>query len=254
MNGVSVFNLTRITGAWRSSRAARFAFAAALLVVYVAFGESRLAAQELPEVGHTTFLLVANPDMPDPTFQQTVILVLPSSDPPLVAGIIVNKPTKVTLGQLFKRSPALGNRTQPVYFGGPVDLEAPVILLRTAQASSAATRLFEDVYMSDNGAAVRGILERPQSERDARLYLGRAQWTTDQLHSEIMGGSWVVTAAKPELVFSTDPTGLWQKLVQQAKLREIEWKPGAAHTRTGGKIMLLPPAGCDFRNDTDYCR
>jgi hypothetical protein len=41
------------------------------------------------------------------------------------------------------------------------------------------------------------------------------------------------TAASPELVFSPDPGSIWQKLVQQAKLREIEWNFGVVPGATG---------------------
>lgn len=207
----------------------------ALIVICAVLGSTPISAQELPNTPRAPFLLVANPDLPDPTFQQTVILILPSSEPPIVAGIIVNKPTKVTLGQLFGHSFPVGNRAQSVYFGGPVDLASPLILMRTERALSATTHLFENVYMSEDDASVREFIERPQSEKDVRLYLGRAQWTADQLHSEIVSGAWVVAAASPDRVFSADPAGLWQRLVQQAKLRQIGWIPPPASRERAGR-------------------
>ena len=206
---------------------------ATILVNSAALNAATLTAQELPDTTRTPFLLVASPDMPDPLFQQTVILMLPSSELPIVAGIVINKPTKMTLGQLFSHSPAIRNQAQSVYFGGPVDLTSPAILMRASRAPDATTRLFENVYMSDDAASVRAFLERQESDKDLRLFLGRAQWTVDQLHSEIISGAWVVTAASPELVFSPDPGSIWQKLVQQAKLREIEWNFGVVPGATG---------------------
>src|SRR5260370_42629142 len=71
--------------------------------------------------------------------------------------------------------------------------------------------------------SVRDFLKRPGSDKDLRLFLGRAQWTVDQLHSEILRGAWIIAAASPELVFSPDPSSVWRVLVQRAKLREVEW-------------------------------
>ena len=193
-----------------------------ILIVRTVLNAAPLAAQELPETTRTPYFLVANPDLPDPLFQQTVILMLPPTELPLVAGIVINKPTKMTLGQLFSHASAIRNQAQSVYFGGPVDLTSPAILMRAARAPDATTRLFENVYMSYDAGAVRQVLERADSDKDVRLFLGRAQWTVDQLHAEIISGSWVVTAARPELVFSPDPAGIWQQLVQQSKLREID--------------------------------
>jgi putative transcriptional regulator len=172
------------------------------------------------------FLLVASPDMPDPLFQQTVILILPPSVVPIVAGIVINKPTKMTLGQLLGHLPTRANGAQPVYFGGPVDMTSPAILMRAPRAPNAAAHLFADVYIGVDANSVREFLQRPGSEKDLRLFLGRAQWTLDQLHSEILRGAWSVTKASPELVFNPDPASVWQVLVQKAKLRQVERNSG----------------------------
>lgn len=196
---------------------------AAVLVTCAALDAVPITARESQQQDRKPFFLVASPDLPDPLFQQTVILMLPPSEPPIVAGIVINKPTKVTFGQLFGHSAAIRNEAESVYFGGPVELTSPTILMRAAQAPGATTRLFENVYMSVDTGSVRDLLKRPGSDKDLRLFLGRAQWTVDQLHSEILRGAWIIAAAKPELVFSADPGSVWRVLVQQAKLREIEW-------------------------------
>jgi putative transcriptional regulator len=204
-----------------------FALAVALIIAIVAFDHAQIFAQEPPDTPRTPFLLVANPDIPDPVFQQTVILILPPSQLPLVAGIVINKPSKMTLGQLFHHSAAVRNQDQLVYFGGPVNLTSPSLLMRAAQAPAATTHVFDDVYISDDAGAVTDVLKRPASDKDTRLFLGRAQWTLDQLHAEILSGAWIITKARSAAVFSADPTSVWPELVKQSKLREIEWTYGA---------------------------
>jgi len=196
---------------------------ATVLVTCAALDALPLTARESQQQDRKPYFLVASPDLPDPLFQQTVILMLPPSEMQIVAGIVINKPTKVTFGKLFGHSPAIRNEAESVYFGGPVELTSPTILVRAAQAPDATTRLFENVYMSSDAGSVREFLKRPGSDKDLRLFLGRAQWTVDQLHSEILRGAWIIAAASPELVFSPDPSSVWRVLVQQAKLREVEW-------------------------------
>jgi putative transcriptional regulator len=196
---------------------------AAVLDMGAALDAAPITARESQRQDQKPYFLIASPDLPDPLFQQTVILMLPPSEPPIVAGIVINKPTKVTFGQLFGHSPAIRNEAEAVYFGGPVELTSPTILMRAAQAPDASTRLFENVYMSVDTGSVRDLLKRPGSDKDLRLFLGRAQWTVDQLHSEILRGAWIIAAANPELVFSPDPGSVWKVLVQRAKVREIEW-------------------------------
>jgi len=46
--------------------------------------------------------------------------------------------------------------------------------------------------------------------------------------------------------------GLWQKLVEQAKLRQIEWYSGVSSTAAGRKTNVLLPARYQLRNLNDY--
>jgi putative AlgH/UPF0301 family transcriptional regulator len=207
--------------------------AIAVVAWIVAFNSVPIFAQEPPDTPRTPFLLVANPDIPDPVFQQTVILILPPSQLPLVAGIVINKPSKMTAGQLFHHSSSVRNQDQLVYFGGPVNLTSPSILTRAARAPDSTTHVFDDVYVSDKAGAVTEVLKRPGSDKDTRLFLGRAQWTVDQLHAEILSGAWIITKARSAAVFSSDPASVWPELVKQSKLREIEWTYGPPSSATG---------------------
>jgi putative transcriptional regulator len=172
--------------------------------------------------------LVATPDMPDPVFQQSVILMLPRTESPLVAGIIVNKPTTITLEQLFPHASAIKNRTQTAYFGGPVDVTDPCLVLRTAQTPAKATRLFDDVYVSSDTDSITGLLGHAKVAKDMRLFFGRAQWTADQLHDELLEGAWYVVPGKPDLIFSSDPASVWRALVHRAQVHEVNAGPPAA--------------------------
>ena len=147
-----------------------------------------------------------------PMFQQTVILMLPPTQPPLVAGIIINKPTSIPLAKLF-RDPALKNPGN-AYFGGPVELTEPLLLLRGAKPNGNASRLFDDVYVTTDPDSIAKLLQhKSQSADDPRVYFGRAQWTLDQLHAEILAGAWYVMPAKADWVFSSNPAGLWHLLL-----------------------------------------
>ncbi len=70
-----------------------FAPAIALMVATLPARGTEKAAQ--------TYFLVAQPDLPDPMFRDAVVLMLPSTGTPLVVGLIVNKPTKMKLSNLF---------------------------------------------------------------------------------------------------------------------------------------------------------
>lgn len=225
-------------------RGPRYMLATAIFVVCASLVPALSAAQEAKGANGTSFFLVATPDLPDPMFQQTVILMLPPTQTPLVAGIIVNKPTTIPLAKLFSRDPALKNQTN-AYFGGPVEITEPFLVMRASEPTGNLTRLFDDVYVSTDPDSVTKLLkDEPQSAKDLRVFFGRAQWTLDQLHAEILEGAWYVVPAKADLVFSTDPVRVWQLLVERAQLHEAKLRalegqtPARGFTARAGQRQL----------------
>jgi len=161
--------------------------------------------------------LVATRDMPDPMFQRTVILMVPSPEEPLVAGVIINKPSEMALKLPPESSKA---KPQTAFFGGPVEPDTASLIVRAARAPEKSTLLFDDIYLSRDAEAISQFLKNPGAS-DVRLILGRAQWLKEQLHTEIVAGAWYVEPAKSGLVFS-DPKSLWDQLVARGELMEVE--------------------------------
>jgi putative transcriptional regulator len=195
--------------------------ATAAIFVLVALLGTTMAA-EPHGASAKSFFLVASRSMPDPVFQQSVILMLPSEEPPLMAGVIINKPTGVTLGNLLKQPLAPENRTQKVYFGGPVDLTVPLLVVRTARPPKPAIRLSSDVYGVVDAGSISDILKDSRGGSDTRLYLGRAQWIQQQLRGELLEGAWTVVPVRTDLIFEHDPAKIWPMLSQHEHVREID--------------------------------
>jgi len=147
--------------------------------------------------------------------------MLPADEPPLVAGVIINKPTNVTLGNLFRQPLAPENRNQKVYFGGPVDLTTPLLVVRTTQVLKPAIPLWNNVYAVADADLITNILKGSRSGNNARLYLGRAQWTQDQLRGELLEGAWSVAPLRTDLLFEHDAAKIWPMLSQHEHVREV---------------------------------
>lgn len=162
-------------------------------------------------------MLVANPEMGDPTFQRSVILLVPTTEPRFLAGVIINEPSRTQAREIFPDSPALKDAT--VFYGGPVD-GPPTLLFRTYQPPAKATRVFEDVYVLVDRKSIAEIVKSPAASKDARLIIGRAQWLRDQLDGEIEEGAWYIAPPQAEQVFSAEPKGLWHKLAERGQLEE----------------------------------
>jgi putative transcriptional regulator len=173
--------------------------------------------------GAKPYFLVATPQMGDPTFGESVIMMVPSIDAPLLAGVIINKPTKTSPQEVFPHFPALKNGPNSAYFGGPVDNGQAMVALRTSHPPAKAIQVFEDVYVSADADVIAQIIKETTDPASLRIFLGRAQWLNEQLHTEIMAGAWYVVPADAAQVFDADPTHLWRKLVEQGQLQEVRW-------------------------------
>lgn len=203
---------------------------ACVLVMTVALGVlgavSRLRADGTA-AKESCYFLVASDLMPDPTFQQSVILMVPSAPAnPIIAGIIINKPTRVTLGRLLGRLSGLKHPTEKLYYGGPVDDDEPILLVRAPHPVKGTTRLMDKLYTGTSPDAITDILTHPWSPQDTRLVMGRAQWTRDQLRMEILRGAWDAMPAEVDLIFKADAGAIWRGLQKHSHLREVDFTPG----------------------------
>jgi len=221
------------------SRMFRAVIGAALCAVVLPALAGARSVRAAQESGQKPFFLVATPDMPDPMFAETVILMLPPTQPPLIVGLIVNKPTNVPVLKVFPDAHLLKNEPSVAYFGGPVYPSEPSLILRGSKPGAGAPRIFDDISVSTDPDKVAQLVKNPGSATDLRVVLGRAQWSLDQLHAEILEGSWYVLPADPEIVFSPKPKQVWRALVQRAQLQEVDLTP--APERGALEMISTPP-------------
>lgn len=177
--------------------------------------------------------LVARPDLGDPLFKESVVLIFPSSVVAvenLVVGLIINRPARVPLGEIFPSDKALKNRTETAYFGGPVDPDVLGAVFRSSQAAKQATLLFGDIYVSFDSDFIKQLLNKPDKPPDLRLFVGRSQWTTAQLQNEMDLGAWYSVHAETSLIFSASPQILWRTLFDRAE-------PGPVAKLSGGYLL-----------------
>ena len=168
----------------------------------------------------TPSFLVATRDLQDPLFQHSVILMVPSTEPPLLAGLIINSPAKERVRDLFPQARDLKGGDETIFMGGPVELDEVSVIFRSPSAQSSATRVFDDVYVATGRNAIAAVLKDPRVT-SLRVISGKAQWLHDQLYGEVMAGAWYVIPAKADLIFS-DPKDLWATLVKGGDLEEAQ--------------------------------
>jgi putative transcriptional regulator len=165
--------------------------------------------------------LVAKPDLTDPNFRQTVVLVTQARDGSTV-GVILNRPTRLDLATFVRDRNAASRYRDAVFFGGPVMTQVIVSLFQASQAPEAAAfHVLKGLYLSmhpDN-------LSRLLSEHGGRyrLYAGFSGWAPNQLQSEMQRDGWFVLPADAETIFRPQTDGLWSELVERAARRPVLW-------------------------------
>ena len=172
------------------------------------------ASGSAQEVDREPILLVATPDLTDPNFSHTVVLVLfPAGSGPL--GVILNRPIPLTLKDAFPDEPQLKERTDPLYFGGPVRTTGLMFLFRGSATAEGVFPVFDDLFLSSNGDVLDRILGAQQNGVQ-RYFLGYSGWAPVQLEMEIARGGWYVLPADPDTVLKMDPAVMWRELLARA--------------------------------------
>src|SRR4051794_28335852 len=169
-----------------------------------------------PQAGR---LLVATPLLGDPNFRRTVVLVVEHEEIQGTLGVVLNRPTKISVDQVLDQGTALVPAPPMVFNGGPV-----------ARSSALALALVPGTDEPIGWRALDGApslarlglldLDTPPSVlapaiQSLRVYAGYAGWSPGQLESEIDEGAWYVVAAEPGDVFAPDPDALWRIVLRR---------------------------------------
>jgi len=184
--------------------------------------------------------LVAHPMFRDLDYRQTVLLAAPAPNGGHV-GVILNRPTRRTLGSLFPEHEPSKKVVDPVYYGGPFSRGALVALVKTdAAPGSGSVLVMKNLYLAFRANTIDQVIERAPNE--ARYYVGYVGWRPGELKAEIDKGLWSVINADLDVVFRKDTEGLWEELLQQSRrIRAGTPSPQAAAFAGDFSNAILPP-------------
>jgi putative transcriptional regulator len=207
-------------------------FAGALLLLILPWAAQ---AQE-----DEAIFLVAHPMFRDLDYRQTVLLASPAPNGGHV-GVILNRPTRRSLGSLFPEHEPSRKVLDPVYYGGPFSRGALVALVRTdATPGTGSVQVMKNLYLAFRANTIDQVIER--APNDARYYVGYVGWRPGELKGEIDRGLWSVINAELDVVFRKDTEGLWEELLQQTRrIRAGNRLPQAAALAGDFSNAILPP-------------
>lgn len=182
------------------------------LCATVLFWSTPAAAADISE----PIILVAKRQLHDRMYGSTILVARPIGNDQHI-GFIVNRPTKVTLGQLFPQHGPSQKVPDPVFLGGPINSESIFALVQTNKnPGGRSVRLMPDLFAVFDGKEVDTVIENEAAK--ARFVAGLVAWRAGELREEVQRGAWFVLDADPSLVLRK-PDGLWEELVRRAEMR-----------------------------------
>jgi putative transcriptional regulator len=194
--------------------ALRFA-ATSLLVPLLALVSGLLPGLARAQQLEDAMLLVAHPAFRDLEYRQTVLLAAPAPNGGHV-GVILNRPTKRSLGSLFPEHEPSKKVVEPVFYGGPFSRGALVALVRADHTpGGGSVLLMNNLYLAFRANTIDHVIET--TPNDARYFVGYVGWRPGELKSEIDRGLWSVMNAEVDTVFRKDTDTLWEELLQQSR-------------------------------------
>ena len=172
-------------------------------------------------------LLLSMPQMQDPNFARTVVLLC-DFRPEGAFGLVLNRPTEAAASEMVRLDPpiAVGNDLR-LYIGGPVQPERGWILLPDAPPEGDYRTIQEGLHLSASPDVLRRILQETPSPR-ARVLAGYAGWGPGQLDEELAQSAWLIGDIDLDLIFDIASPVMWDTAI-----RRLGADPSALQTSHG---------------------
>lgn len=163
----------------------------------------------------TPGLLLAMPQLEDPNFERSVLLMIEHNRDGSF-GLILNRPSDLKVCEVLETLSIEwgGSEEEVVWSGGPVMpgtgwvLHEPVDLA----TDEGGVEVIPGVVLSTSPERLRALAELPPARM--RFVLGFSGWGASQLESELALGTWLAAEATAEIVFETPAEAMWEAVLR----------------------------------------
>ncbi len=162
-------------------------------------------------------LLIAMPQIQDPFFHRSVVLLV-HHDVEGSIGFIINRPTAISVAEILSGMEIEwgGGKEVVAHFGGPVQPQLGTVLYcptgGNGEDPAAAAEVIPGVTLTQHVGTLSHLAVAPPPQ--FRLLLGYAGWSAGQLVQEILRNDWLTAPAQDTLVFAGDPEQVWRQALE----------------------------------------
>ncbi len=158
-------------------------------------------------------LLVFRPLQPDPYFERTVIFLC-NSTPKEGLGLILNRPTKMTLNEVIsgeKVPPGI-----PIYFGGPVAQNQLFYVHNKGDLIVGSEKIVDSYsWHGDFRQVLDGLNSKSISQYDIRFFVGYTGWKTKQLENEVKRKYWSILTTPNQSLLRISSEEMWTQQMER---------------------------------------
>jgi putative transcriptional regulator len=176
-----------------------------------------LAQSKRPEDLAVGKLLVVPRQSPDPSFAESVVLIVRYAEDGTV-GLMMNRQTTLPASDVLRDLKGSNSYSQPLYAGGPVQVELVQALLQSAAGPHDGTHLLGNVYLISKKVELEKALAAGKGSKELRVYLGYCGWSRGQLENEVNQSGWYIFNGSEALVFDSNPSTLWSRMIARTEL------------------------------------
>ena len=163
--------------------------------------------------------LIAMPGLADPNFAGSVIYLFEHTERGAM-GLVINRPTELDMGALFEKIEVKLEATpissQPVYFGGPVQIERGFVLHKpTAEVLYSSSLAVPSGLTMTTSKDILEALAVGAGPNQFLMTLGYAGWSAGQLEEEITLNDWINVPLSQEqmadIIFDTPSSQRYER-------------------------------------------
>lgn len=164
---------------------------------------------------------MASPELVDPNFADSVVLLLEHGDDGTL-GVVLNRPSMVLVAEVLTEWRDVVSEPGVLFRGGPVSTDGALAVARPVDPAD------EPVGFRATSGGV-GLLDLDSPRElvadglaDLRIYAGYAGWGAGQLEAEIAEGGWYVVPSEPGDLFGEDTKTLRRDVLRRQP-GEMAW-------------------------------
>lgn len=158
-------------------------------------------------------LLIAAPNLVDPNFRRTVVLIAEHTADGAM-GLVINRPAPAAVADAVPQLTDLAGDDAKVFVGGPVERDNVFVLADFEEADEPGAIVLLDIgAVTDDVEPDADLTGR--AARHARVFAGYAGWGPGQLEGELEEEAWIVDQPEEGDIFSDDPEKLWSRVLRR---------------------------------------